>query len=108
MISKSSDAAPTQAEVSSLIEAAFDAKTSKDSVDAAYALCDLLLNSSVGFRGLKDYGILAEIKKAAANKKSAERREGAQNLLGALFERFTAKQRISEVVFMLQDGGMVQ
>jgi elongation factor 3 len=108
MISKSSDAAaPTQAEVSSLLDAAFDAKSSKESVDAAYALCDLILNSSVGFRGLNEYGILAEVKKAAANKKSAERREGAQNLLGALFERFPPKQHISEVVLILQDCGMV-
>lgn len=108
MISKSSDAAaPTQAEVSTLLNAVFDAKTSKDSVDAAYALCDLLLKSSVGFRGLNEYGILAEVKKSAANKKSAERREGAQNLLGALFERFPPQQQISEVILMLHDGGMV-
>lgn len=108
MVSKSSDAtAPTQADVSTLLEAAFDAKSSKDSVDAAYALCDLIINSSLGFRGLTEFGILAEVKKAAANKKNAERREGAQNLLGALFERFPPTQQISEVVLMLQDGGMV-
>ena len=108
MISKSSDAAaPTQAEISPLLNAVFEAKSSKESVDAAYALCDLLLNSSVGFRGLTQYGILAEIKKGAANKKSAEKRESAQNLLGALFERFPPQQHISEVILMLQDGGMV-
>jgi elongation factor 3 len=108
MIAKSSDgAAPTQADVTTLLDAVFTAKTSKDSVDAAYTLCDLLSNSSIGFRGLKEYGLLAEIKKSATNKKSAERRECAQNLLGALFERFPARQKISEVILLLQDGGMV-
>ena len=107
MIAKSADAvAPTQAEISSILDSIFTAKTSQTSVDASYELCDLLLNS-VGFRGLRDYGILAEIKKAAADKKSGLRRESAQNLLGALFERFPPKQKISEVLFLLQDGGMV-
>ncbi|PQE23348.1 elongation factor 3 protein [Rutstroemia sp. NJR-2017a WRK4] len=107
MISKSSDGvAPTQAEISSNFENIFQAKTSAASVDASYALCDLLLNT-VGFRGLEDYGILAEIKKAAADKKSGARRESAQNLLGALFERLPPKQKITEVIFLLQDGGLV-
>ena len=108
MIVKPSDAAaPLQTDVSALLNSTFDAKTSKDSVDAAYALCDLALGSPLGFRALNEYGVLAEIKKAAANKKSPERREGAQNLLGALFERFPPKQQISEVILMLQDGGMI-
>jgi elongation factor 3 len=107
MISKSSDGvAPTQAEISSIFENIFQAKTSAASVDASYALCDLLLNT-VGFRGLEDYGILAEIKKAAADKKSGARRESAQNLLGALFERLPPKQKITEVIFLLQDGSLV-
>lgn len=97
---------PTQAEVSSLLTTIFTAKTSAASIDACYALCEVLLNS-VGFRGLHQYGILAEVKKAAADKKSGLRRESAQNLLGALFERFPARQPISEVVFLLQDGGML-
>ncbi|KAM3075028.1 [NU+] prion formation protein 1 [Clarireedia jacksonii] len=107
MISKSSDGvAPTQAEITSIFDNIFEAKTSAASVDASYALCDLLLNT-VGFRGLEDYGILAEIKKAAADKKSGTRRESAQNLLGALFERLPPKQKITEVIFLLQIGGMV-
>ncbi|PQE05729.1 elongation factor 3 protein [Rutstroemia sp. NJR-2017a BVV2] len=107
MISKSSDGvAPTQAEITSIFENIFQAKTSAASVDASYALCDLLLNT-VGFRGLEDYGILAEIKKAASDKKSGARRESAQNLLGALFERLPPKQKITEVIFLLQDGGLV-
>lgn len=107
MISKTSNGvAPTQAEISGILDSIFEAKTSAASVDASYALCDLLLNS-VGFRGLQDYGILADIKKAAADKKSGTRRESAQNLLGALFERLPPKQKISEVVFLLQDPSTV-
>jgi elongation factor 3 len=97
---------PSQADVSSLINTIFTAKTSSASIDACYGLCELLLNS-VGFQGLHSYGILAEVKKAAADKKSGLRRESAQNLLGALFERFTPRQPISEIVFLLQDGGML-
>ena len=97
---------PTQAEVSSLLNTIFTAKTSSASIDACYGLCELLLNS-VGVTGLHYYGILAEVKKAAADKKSGLRRESAQNLLGALFERFPAPQPISEVVFLLQDGGVL-
>jgi elongation factor 3 len=107
MISKTSDGnAPTQAEVTASLDQIFAASSSDASVAAAYALCDLLL-STVGFRGLMYYGILAEIKKAAADKKSGLRRESAQNLLGALFERLPPQQKISEVVLLLQDGGMV-
>ncbi|KAK5655992.1 hypothetical protein OQA88_5130 [Cercophora sp. LCS_1] len=97
---------PTQQEVSSILDAVFTARTSNASIDAAYALCEVLLNS-VGYRGLHSYGVLAEVKKAAADKKSGLRRESAQNLLGALFERFPPQQRISEIVFLLQDGGML-
>ncbi len=97
---------PTQAEVSSLLNTIFTAKTSSASIDACYGLCELLLNS-VGVAGLHYYGILAEVKKAAADKKSGLRRESAQNLLGALFERFPAPQPVSEVVFLLQDGGVL-
>lgn len=110
MIAKSSEpskVAPTQAEISGLLETIFTAQSSAASVDAAYALTQILLNS-VGFRGLQDYGILAEIKKAAADKKSGTRRESAQNLLGALFERFPSQQPITEVSFLIQDGGLVQ
>ncbi|ROV91642.1 hypothetical protein VSDG_07945 [Cytospora chrysosperma] len=98
---------PAQSDVSAFLDAVFTAKTSNASVDAAYGLCELILNSKVGFRGLETYGILSEIKKAAADKKSALRREGAQNLLGALFEKFPARQPASEVIFLVQDGGML-
>ncbi|KAL1866053.1 [NU+] prion formation protein 1 [Diaporthe australafricana] len=99
---------PSQADVSAFIEAIFNAKTSNASVDAAYGLCELLLNSpSVGCRGLESYGILAEIKKAASDKKSGLRRESAQNLLGALLERFPQRQPVSEVIFLVKDGGIL-
>ncbi len=109
MISKSSaptTVAPTRAEVSSLLDTIFNAQTSQASLDACYALTSLLLNS-VGFRGLHGYGILSEAKKAAADKKSGIKRESAMNLLGALFERFPPQQPISEVILLLQDGGVL-
>ncbi|SLM40450.1 mrna-nucleus export atpase [Lasallia pustulata] len=109
MISKSSRPSgipPTLEEVSSLSNNIFTAKTSQASLDAAYALTGLLLNS-VGFRGFHAYGVLAEIKKAAADKKDGAKRESAMILLGALFEKFPAQQPISEVVFLLQDGGIL-
>ena len=109
MITKSSAPSgvpPTHEEVSSFLITIFGAKTSQESVDAAYALTNLLINS-VGFRGFRAYGVLEEIKKAAVDKKDGSRRESAMNLLGASFERFPPAQPISEVVFLLQDGGMV-
>jgi elongation factor 3 len=106
MAAKSADA-PAQEAVTALLDGVFSSKSSKDSVDSSYALCDLLINSFVGFRGLKDFGILAAIKKGAADKKSAEKRESAQNLLGALFERFPPQQKITEVILLLQDGGLL-
>ena len=96
---------PTQDEVSSCLQSIFDAQTSQASLDAAYALTNLLLNS-VGFRGLKAYGVLEEIKKSAADKKSGQRRESAMIILGALFEKYPEKQPISEVIF-LQDAQLV-
>ncbi|WYZ39619.1 hypothetical protein EsH8_III_001533 [Colletotrichum jinshuiense] len=97
---------PTQEDISAFLTSIFTAATSAASVDAAYGLCEVL-NNTVGSQGLEQYGILAEIKKSAANKKSPQLRECAQNLLGALFERLPPKSPLSEVVFLLQDGGMV-
>ncbi|PSR87231.1 elongation factor 3 [Coniella lustricola] len=107
MVAKGDGPPPSQADVSAFLDAAFNAKTSNASIEASYALCDLLSNSSSGFRGLEQYGVLAEVKKAAADKKSGLRRESAQNLLGAIFERFPAKQPISEVLLLVSEGGMV-
>ncbi|KAL1636393.1 [NU+] prion formation protein 1 [Diplodia intermedia] len=93
---------PTADEVSSLLNNCLTAKTSQASLDAAYALCGLL-EGSVGFRGLKSYGILDEVKKAASNKKDVAKKEGAMFVLGALFERMPAHQPLSEVVLLLQE-----
>lgn len=109
MITKSSTPSgvpPTHEEVSSFLDTIFKAKTSQESVDASYALTNLLV-TSVGFRGFRTYGVLDQIKKAAADKKDGSRRESAMNLLGALFEKFPPAQAISEVVFLLQNGGVV-
>jgi elongation factor 3 len=97
---------PSHDVVSGLLNTVFTAQTSANSVDACYGICELLLNS-VGVAGLHEYGVLAEVKKAAADKKSGLKREGAQNLLGALFERFPPRQPLSEVVLLLQDGGLI-
>ena len=108
MVANGDASPPAQADVSALLDAAFNAKTSNDSINASYALCEMLLGSSaVGYRGLESFGVVAEIKKAAADKKSGLRRESAQNLLGALFEKFPARQPISEVIFLMKDGGLV-
>ncbi|KAI9659675.1 MAG: hypothetical protein M1829_006548 [Trizodia sp. TS-e1964] len=109
MISKASgqsNVPPTQDEVSSFLITIFSAQTSQASLDASYGLTNLL-NNTVGYRGLKGYGVMAEIKKAATDKKSGTRRESAMNILGALFEKFPSDQAISEVVFLFQDGGFI-
>ncbi|KAI9737957.1 MAG: hypothetical protein M1834_009327 [Cirrosporium novae-zelandiae] len=107
MVAKnSSEVAPAPEDVASLMTTIFTAKTSQQSLDTAYALTDLL-NNSIGFRGLQNYGILPEIKKAAADKKNGARRESAQILLGALVERFPPKHPISEVIFLVEDHGML-
>lgn len=97
---------PSQEVISGLLDTIVTAQTSAASVDASYGLCELLLNS-VGVAGLYDFGVLAEVKKAAADKKSALKREGAQNLLGAILERFPPKQPLAEVALLVQDGGIV-
>jgi elongation factor 3 len=107
VVNKAGDGpAPAQADVDALLSSITTAKFSHASVEAAYALSTLLQNS-VGFRGLKGYGILDEIKKAAGEKKNPGRREGAMNALGALFERLTPVQRLTEVLFLVQDEGLV-
>jgi elongation factor 3 len=98
-----SSAAPTQDEVSDILNKVLTAQKSQDSLDAAYALTTVLTNS-VGFRGLKGYGVLDAVRKAASDKKNVGKREGAMFALGALFERFPPHQPLSEVVFLLQEN----
>lgn len=97
---------PTNDEVSSLLNTIFSAETSQQSLDAAYGLTNLLIQS-VGCRGFQLYNILPEIKKAAGDKKNGARRESAMLILGALLERFPREHPLSEVVFLLQDGGVL-
>ena len=104
--SSESSAPPTEDEISSILTAIFTSKTSQASLDASYSLTTVLQNS-IGFRGFKGYGILDEIKKAAADKKNPVRREGSMFALGALFERFPRHQRLSEVIFLLQEEHLV-
>lgn len=99
-------APPSPDDVAGISQRIYFSKTSQESLDAAYALTDVLINS-VGFRGLKQYDILTEILKAAVDKKSPARREGSVFALGALVERFPPKQRISEVVFLLQERRLI-
>lgn len=109
MISKSSvtSGVPvTQEDVSSKLGSIFKAPTSQASLDAAYSLTGLILNS-VGFRGLRTFGILEEIKKAAADKKDGSRRESAMILLGAVFEKFPPAQPMSEIILLVQGGGVL-
>lgn len=102
----SKSAPPSPDDVALTTKTIYGSKTSQQSLDAAYALTDMLLNS-VGFRGLTAYNILPEIQKMATNKKEVGKREGAMFALGAIFERFPPKARLSEVVFLLQETGLV-
>ncbi|KAF3048276.1 hypothetical protein E8E12_011608 [Didymella heteroderae] len=103
VVDKSGSApAPSHEDVQAFLNSIITAKTSHASVDAAYALTELLINS-VGFRGLQGYGILDSLKKSATNKKDPVQREGAMNGVGALFERFPRAQKLTEVIFLVQD-----
>lgn len=96
----------TQEEVSLQLDAIFKAQTSQKSLDAAYSLTNLILNLG-DIREMRKLGILEEIKRAAANKKDGSLRESAMLLLGALFEKLPRAQPVSEIVFLVQEGGML-
>ncbi|KAM0476769.1 hypothetical protein ACHAPX_006194 [Trichoderma viride] len=106
VVSKDAPPPPSQEDVAAFLNTIFTAQTSSASIDACYGLCEVLLNS-VGSTGLVTYGVLAEVKKAAADKKSGLRRESSQNLLGAIFERFPPRESLSEVVLLVQDASTV-
>lgn len=97
---------PTTEEISSLLNTIFSAETSQHSLDASYALTNLLIQS-VGCAGLLNYNVLAEAKRAAADKKNGAKRESAMLIIGALFERFPREHPLSEVLFLLHDGGVL-
>ena len=89
-----------------MLRTIIDTENAQTSLDASYALTNLLIQS-VGIRGFAAYNLVAEVKKAAADKKNGAKRESAMFLLGAMFERFPREQPLSEVVFLLQEGGLV-
>ena len=63
----SKNAAPSAEDIAAITNKIYTSKTSQESLDAAYTLTDVLLNS-VGFRGLTGYGIVQGIVKAATIK----------------------------------------
>ena len=108
-ISKSSEPSgvpPSQDDVSALWTTITTTDNPQTSLDASYALTDLLMKT-VGIRGLLGYGLIPEIKKAAGDKKVGARRESAQYVIGAMFEKFPREQPLGEVVFLVQDGGLL-
>jgi elongation factor 3 len=98
--------APTAEEIGSLLRTIVDTDNAQTSLDASYALTNLLIQS-VGIRGLAAYNLIPEIKKAAGDKKNGSKRESAMFILGAMFERFPREQPLSEVAFLVQDGGLL-
>ncbi|KAL2426973.1 [NU+] prion formation protein 1 [Exophiala dermatitidis] len=96
---------PTAKEVGSILKTILETNTAQTALDASYALTNLLIQS-VGIRGLLAYNLIPEIKKAAVDKKNGSKRESAMFILGAMFERFPREQPLSEVVFLLLDGGL--
>ncbi|KAJ5339980.1 Armadillo-like helical [Penicillium brevicompactum] len=96
---------PTAEEISSLLTTIFTSESSQQSLDGAYALANLLIQGA-GVAGLLNYNVLAETRKAASDKKNGAKRESAMLIIGALFERFPREFPLSEVVFLLHDGGV--
>ena len=97
---------PPAEDVATILHTIFNAEKAQVSLDAAYGLTETLMKS-IGVRGLLGYNLMAEIKKAANDKKNAAKRESAMFVLGAFFERFPREQPLSEVVFLLHDGGLL-
>lgn len=97
---------PAQDDIVPKLQLIFTAEKAQVSLDAAYALSDVLVHK-YGVRGLRDNGALEEIKRAAADKKNGAKREGAMFALGALFERYPVKEPLSEVVFLAQEEKLI-
>ncbi|OQE21777.1 hypothetical protein PENSTE_c011G09932 [Penicillium steckii] len=97
---------PTNEEISSLLNTIFNAETSQQSLDGAYAVTNLLIQGA-GTAGLLNYNVLAEARKAATDKKNGAKRESAMLIIGAMFERFPREFPLSEAVFLLKDEGIL-
>lgn len=109
MISKSSAFSgipPPAEDVTAILNTIFSADKAQDSLDAAYGLTEALMKS-IGARGLLGYNLISEIKKAANDKKNGGQRESVMFVLGAWFERFPRDQPLSEIVFLVHDGGLL-
>lgn len=106
VVNGSNGPAPTAEDISATLNTIFTSSKSQESLDASYQLVDQLAAAG-GFRGLRGYGVLDAIRKAATDKKTPAKREGAMFALGALFEKFPRIQPVSEVVFLLQDETLV-
>jgi elongation factor 3 len=87
--------------VSQLLSTIVATDNAQLSVNTAYDLTDLLLNS-VGPSGLASYNLLDFTRKAASDKKDEGKRQGAMFIAGAFFERFPPKQPLAETVFFVQ------
>ena len=97
---------PQREDVAALMNTIVTTENAQTSLDTAYALTDLLIKST-GVRGLVEYNLIPEIKKAATDKKNGSKRESAMFILGAMFERFPREQPLSEVAFLIQDGALL-
>ena len=97
---------PTANEIHSLLDTIISTEQAQISLDASYALTNLLVQS-VGARGLLTYNIFEETKKAASDKKNGAKRESAMFILGAMFEKMPREQPLSEVMFLVKDGGVL-
>ena len=97
---------PSTEDVSALVDIIVGTDAAQTSLDTSYALTDLLLKST-GARALLSYDLIPTIKKAAGDKKNGAKRESAMFILGALFEKFPREQPVSEVVFLVKDGGLL-
>lgn len=104
--SQNSGVPPSPEDVTALWNTIVTTDNPQTSLDASYTLTDLLIKS-IGIRGLLGYNLIPEIKKAVGDKKVGSKRESAQYVLGAMFEKFPREQPLSEVVFLLQDGGLL-
>ncbi|KAK5090546.1 [NU+] prion formation protein 1 [Lithohypha guttulata] len=98
--------APSSDEINGVFRSIVDTDNAQASLDNSYALTNLLLQT-VGIRGLLANDLIPQIKKAATDKKNGSKRESAMFVLGAMFERFPREQPLSEVVFLVQNGGLL-
>jgi len=101
-----SGVAPSADEVHSVIKSITETENAQSALDNSYALTNLLLQT-IGIKGLLTYDLIPPIKKAALDKKNGSKRESAMFILGAMFERFPRDQPLSEVVFLVQNGGVL-